>query len=202
MKVYNMKQYSDEYWQLKLGRLSASSMKKVVSSSGKVSSSWKDYVFKQIAELETGFHEDDFSSFAMQRGLEIEPLAKDSFTRVTSLKVQDVGIILSSEYDFLCCSPDGLGDNFGLEIKCPSPGVHLKTRFENRIPPEYQPQVYSSLWMCTEVERWYFYSYHPKMEPVIIETKRDNPDYIAYINKLKAHIIKVAEFIEEVKKYI
>jgi hypothetical protein len=200
-----MKQYSDEYWKMKLGKLSASNMCKIVSATGKASTSCKDYIFKQLSELETGYHEDEVSTYHMNRGLELEPKARETFTFITGLEVEEVGVITNSKYDFLCCSPDGIAPDhkkFGLEVKCPSPGVHLKTRYEKKIPTTHWPQIFSSLWLCSDIECWYFMSYHPDMEPFLQRVDRKNPDYIAYVTALEKRLPEVVKFINDVKNVL
>jgi len=203
MKVYEMEQYSEAYWAIKLGKLSASQMDKIVSPTGKNSSSLKDYVFKKIAELETGEREETFESYHMKRGLALEPEAKRRFSFITGLEVVDVGVVVNAKYPYLCASPDGLDPNynkFGLEIKCPMPGELLKTRYEKVIPTKNKAQVYSSLWLCDDVERWYFMSYHPEMEPFITFIDRTDPDYITYATALEARLPVVKHLISDIKK--
>jgi len=200
MITYHMEQYTDDYWKAKLGRLSASSMEKIISPTGRSSSQDKEYVFKQLAELETGYHEETANTAAMKRGLALEPAARESFTFLTGLPATEVGVVLSSKYEFMCCSPDILGETYGAELKCPSPGVHLKYRFDGVVPLKYRPQVYTSLWICDEVDEWYFMSHHPDMTDFYVSVNREDPNYITYVTALEKKLPEILEFIEKVKR--
>jgi len=202
MQVHTMEQYSDEYWKAKLGKVSASGAVKIVSPTGKASASCKDYLFKKLAELETGEREETALTYAMKRGLALEPEARKRFAFMTGLEVAEVGLVTNKKYDYMCCSPDGLDPKyrkFGVEIKCPMPGEQLRTRFENEIPTKYKPQVFFSLWLCTSIEKWYYFSYHPDMEPVLLSVDRENESYKKYISALVKSLCGVEKVIGQVK---
>ncbi len=200
MIVETFKQYSPEYWVGKLGKPSASMFSKLVTSTGNKSGQWKKEAFKFAAEIERGVQEDTYQSEYMLRGLEMEEAARKSYEFVTQNKEKgsSVGLVYQDEKKLWCCSPDYLYETKGLEIKCPSPGVHMKYRYENKVPTEYKPQVYGSLWITTDVCRWDFYSYHPDMAPFHIITTRDDEDYLKYVDALEMHLPTMVNFINEV----
>lgn len=199
MIVHKIEQYSDEYWGLKLGKLSASKMKDVITSTGTLSGSRQKAIFKTLAELETGYYEETVKTKFMERGLALEDEALSTFTFITGLEVEKVGIVEAKHTPFIC-SPDALGKTFGVELKCPTAGVHLGYRHKAVLPTDYKPQVFTSLYICDEVEKWYFYSYHPDMKPFLYEVTRDNEEYKKYVDAIETHMPKIAQFIEEVKK--
>jgi hypothetical protein len=132
----------------------------------------------------------------MQRGLDLEPIAKNYYGFITGSDIKNVGFIKKNDSGLLGCSPDGLIDGeFGLEIKCPSDGIHLKYIIDGVLPTEYVPQVYGSLYVADELESWVFISYHPDMEPFILRVERDD-NYNKYIEKFKEYV----DLLEE-KKY-
>jgi hypothetical protein len=63
----------------------------------------------------------------------------------------------------------------GVEIKCPSPGVHVGYLLANKVPTEYKLQILGSL-LVTNRDWWDFISYHPDMESLIVRTYRKNVD--------------------------
>ena len=201
MIVYDFEQYSPEYWAKKIGKPSAGSFDCIVTSTGQNSTSWKSYAYKLAGELETGKPAETHQSEWMTRGLEIEDEARGAFGLINDVDVYPAGLVFKDEAESVLCSPDGFfkgedGLLHGLEIKCPSPGVHAQYRHERKLPTKYAHQVWGSLWICDEVESWFFFSYHPDMAPFQIEVTRQTLDYIAYAQKLDTAI---PEFLEKLK---
>ena len=54
MIIETFEQYSDAWWSGRRGALTASQFGKIVTSTGKKSTSWQAYAFKKAAEIETG----------------------------------------------------------------------------------------------------------------------------------------------------
>ena len=111
-------QYSPEWWAARVGIPTASNFDKIITSTGKKSSSWKPYSYKKAAEIETGKIEDTYTSRSMLRGLELEPLARMDYCFITGIDVEEVGIVYPDEKKLWSCSPDGLSLTYkkGLEI--------------------------------------------------------------------------------------
>ena len=90
------------------------------------------------------------------------------------------------------CKSDGLvGDDGGIEIKCPLPHNHIAYLRAGDVPGKYIPQIQGCLWI-TGREWWDFMSYHPAMEDLIVRVYRDE----AYIKKLADAVIRAVEIIE------
>lgn len=193
--IADIEQYDDEYWKLKAGRPSASQLPKIVTSTGKKSTSWPDMVFKFAAERETGKVEDSFSGKWTDRGSEMEAEAREAYSFIMDADVKEVGMVFSDERRLWLCSPDGLMESGGLEIKCPSQGVHKRYCHENKLPTIYSPQVWGSLWICDELEWWDFFSYHPDMKPFRIRVTREDEGYKKYVEALETFL---PEFVKEI----
>lgn len=202
MIIHTMKQYSEEYWETRIGKMTASNLKKCVSSTGKKSSSWKEYAFKVAAEIVRNKPELSFQSEAMKDGLEFEPEARQSFEFISGIEINEVGLVEREDLPGVSCSPDGISDDrkIGLEIKVRTPGVQMKTLYEKKIPSADKPQVFSSLWICDELERYAYFSYNPDMKPCTIYIDRDNEEYQAYATALENYLPDMLEFIQKVVK--
>ncbi len=200
MVVKFFQQYSSEWWAARIGIPTASKFDKLVSSTGKKSTQWKDYAYKKAAEIDTGKIEDTFKSKDMERGTILEPIARDDYSFITGIDVEEVGIVYQDERKLWSCSPDGLNitKKKGLEIKCPKASTHKGYQHKNVLPTKYKHQVFGSLWICDEIETWDFMSYHPDMKPFIITVDRTDPEYIAYVKVLSEFIQEVSEFIKKV----
>jgi hypothetical protein len=191
MRINNHTQGSDEWLQSRLGKPTASNFGKLITPTGKPSTSADGYINELIAQRITGELPEFYTNDAMARGNELEPAAKALYEFTTGFDVVEVGLCL---HDDLECgaSPDGLiGDNAGLELKCPLPHTHVAYLRDGKVPSKYIPQVQGCLWI-TEREWWDFMSYHPSMEDLIVRVYRDEE----YIKKLADAVIRAVEIIE------
>lgn len=191
MRMRNDEQGSDAWLQSRLGRPTASNFGKLITPTGKASTSSEAYINELIAQRITGEIPEFFKSEAMQRGNDLEPSAKALYEFTRDVEVVEVGLCLHDEFD--CgASPDGLvGDDGGLEIKCPLPHTHVSYLRDGNMPSKYIPQVQGCLWI-TEREWWDFMSYNPYMEDLIVRVYRDE----AYIKKLADAVTRAVEIIE------
>ena len=197
MRVNNHKQGSDEWLQSRLGKPTASNFGKLITPTGKPSASAEGYINELIAQRITGELPEFYTNAAMERGNELEPAAKALYEFTYGVEVVEVGLCLHDEFE--CgASPDGLvGDEGGLEIKCPLPHTHVAYLRDGNMPSKYTPQTQGCLWI-TQREWWDFMSYHPSMEDLIVRVYRDE----AYIKKLADVVIRAVAQIEiETKKW-
>ena len=192
MIILDLEQGSDEWFAARLGIPTASRFKDIVTpTKGEKSKSYKSYMYELIAERLTKGREDFFKSEWMERGNEVEPLARASYEFIHEVEVKQVGMILNDERT-IGISPDGLiGDNGGLEIKCPKPSTVVKYMLDGGLPLEYKPQVMGSL-MVSEREYWDFLAFHPSMDFFELRVYRDEE----YIKKMDQHI---KDFVDELQ---
>lgn len=173
MIILDVIQGSKSWFDARVGKVSASCFSKIITSTGKKSTQYKGYMNGLIAEIAMGRKIETHQSEAMKRGTELEEEARQAYEFITSEEVKEVGMVFKNEDRFISCSPDGLMDKKGLEIKCPNPGTHIKYLLENRLPVDYVPQVQGSM-LVTGLDKWDFMSYHPELEQFLIEVKRDD----------------------------
>lgn len=111
------------------------------------------------------------TSERMQRGIDLEPIARDLFCAKTGHKMIPKVIVK----DWAMASLDGINDwDEILEIKCPGPTQH-QIAVEGRIPDHYYPQLQHQMWVC-DSEKVFFFSFCG-VDGVIVEAKR-NEEYI------------------------
>ena len=197
MRVHNHEQGSEEWLESRLGRPTASNFSKLITPTGKASSSADAYINELIAQKITGEIPEFYKNAAMERGNELEPAAKALYEFTRDVEVVEVGLCLHDELE--CgASPDGLvNDDGGIEIKCPLPHTHIGYLKDGKVPTKYIPQIQGCLWI-TEREWWDFMSYHPSMEDLIVRVYRDE----AYIKKMADVVSRTVETIEtEAKKW-
>lgn len=197
MQILNLEQNSQEWLDARKGVVTASAFSKVITpAKGDKSTSAKSYMYELIAE-KLGATNESYSNEWTERGHELEDMARSTFEFVTDLKVDLAGMI-KTDCGKIGCSPDGLiGEDGGLEIKCPKASTHVKYLIDGNLPLEYKTQVQGSM-MVSERKWWYFMSYHPELPPLILKIERDEE----FIAKMRSHIDDLLIEIEENMKKI
>ena len=195
MRVHYVEQGTDKWLALRAGCITASSFKSLVTSRGeKTATSTRDtYLNQIIAERLTGKPVDTFKNADMERGNEREGAARELFGAIMEVDVKEVGFHLHDDYD-IGCSSDGLfclDSDTGVEIKSPRASTHIQYMRNKKLPTEYMQQVQLSMWLL-EVDRYFFFSYHPDLKPLIVEVKRDDE----YIEKAVPILIEAAKYVK------
>lgn len=192
----NCQQGTDEWMALRRGVVSASKFATFVTPKTlKLSASQTATTarMKLLAEWLSGKHDDEYVSDWMSRGFMLQPEAIDWYEMRADVDVdQSAGFIYLNDERLVGCSPDGLiGDDGGLEVKCPSGGVHMTFLLSLEVPEAYVPQVQGSMWV-TGRKWWDFVSYHPDMPSAKVRVERDE----AYIEGLANGIEAVVEMMK------
>ncbi len=192
-------QGSTEWMVLRCGSLGASRAKDAVA--GGQGKSRKSLAYQLAAEKVTGIKSEFHTTPAMQHGIDTEPEARRFFEFEKDLNVLEVGLVTNDKYPGYHASPDGLiGDDCGIEIKCPQPATHVKYLTENRLPVEYKAQVQYSMMIC-ERESWWFVSYHPSFsKQLILEVKRDDKYLSELSSKLEMFSSELGEIITTIER--
>ena len=195
MIILTDEQGSPEWLASRLGRPSASMFSNLITTSGKPSSSAKKYIAEMVAERLTGRSKPFYTNDHMERGNFLETEAREAYEFITDLEVVETGFILHDSEEF-GCSPDGLvANDGGLEIKCPSDGVHAGYLIDGKVPTKYYQQVQGCMWV-TGRDWWDFMSYHPEMPHLLVRMER-NEEFIeamaTEVNKAVEIIVKESE---------
>lgn len=198
MKIINLNQRSEEWFSYRYGRPSASNFNKIVTSTGQRSKSWKEYAIKCASEAVAGKTEESYMNDAMRRGVELEPEARNVYEFIMGFENGECGLV-TNDAETIVCSPDGLYEKTGLEIKCPIGTTHAKYLLKGELPTEYKHQVYGSLWLCDEIEVWDFFSYHPDFKHLLVRTTRDDKGYKVYAEAIEKYM---PEFLKDVEQII
>jgi hypothetical protein len=185
-------QGTDAWLAARLGKPSASCFSKLITMTGKPSSSADGYINLLLAERLTGKSEPHYTSEAMILGTEREPEARADYEFITGNKVDQFGFILNESQSY-GCSPDGLvGDDGGLELKCPAQTTQAGYwRDPQSGVKKYYQQIQGCMWV-TGRKWWDFFSYHPDMPHVLVRVKRDQD----YIDKLSEQVLLATSTIE------
>jgi len=187
MQVLNLQQGSLEWFQARLGVATASNFSKLITSQGKESATLNKYALELASQLMLSEPESGYKSDIMQRGNDLEPVARQAYQEATGNFVEEAGFMLCDNYGY---SPDGLIGKSGLiEIKCPIATTHTKYLEEDRLPTDYVAQCQGGL--LVSGRKWLdFVSYHPNFKRRQIFIKRVERDE-NFIDNLKLFINKV-----------
>ncbi len=188
----SFEQRSDAWYQAKAGLPSAGSADKIVTSTGSPSKQAQDYIYQLAGEKIIGRIDESYTSFAMQQGIDREGEARGLYELVSGQRVRQVALVYKDASKSVSCSPDGILELSGIEIKCPMLKTHVKYLLDGKLPTAYFQQVQFSMWVCG-FDTWIFMSYYPGIEPLIITVKRDKE----FIEKLEVEMVK---FIKELNR--
>jgi len=159
MQFHNVDQNEDDWWQLRLGRLTGSAVGKVMANYGKAfGDPAKKLIITKARERVTGkvSEMDSFSNEHTERGHRQEPIARALYEEFTFSEVTNGGFFSDGD---LGCSPDGLVEDTGLiEIKSVLDHVHYSNIKRGGIDPVYKWQMCFNL-MVTQREWLDFVSY-------------------------------------------
>ena len=164
---YDLEQRSDDWYQLRLGKLTASRMAEAIAP-GRAKGTWGAPRARYMAELAierlTGKSYGSFTgSHATRQGEDREPDAVASYEFITGNTVTPCGFVEHHKVKGFGCSPDGLVDDDGcIEIKCTEPYAHLRTIVDDTIDKKYVAQMMGQL-VCCERQWCDFISYCPDL---------------------------------------
>jgi len=184
-------QGSVEWLMERVGMITASRFKDVMdfTKAGKPGAKRTAYLWEIVYERLTGKPAYHAVSYAMERGTQLEGMARMAYESRTGAMVEQTGFHKHSAFPFVGGSPDGLIDeDGGCEFKCPiNPQTHLNCWIEG-MPDDHIPQVQGLMWIHGR-NWWDFGSYNPDIEaPHDLYVERIMLD-IEYTGKLQEQII-------------
>jgi putative phage-type endonuclease len=172
---FDIEQGTDEWHALRRGVITASTISKLVTSTGKVANNdtSRAQLFQLLAERITGESEASYYNDDMARGHLLEPLARALYAEHYA-PVEECGFITCDFYGAtIGYSPDGLVGEKGLiEIKAPRQKTHIRSLLSDQVPAEYVPQVQTGL--AVTGRAWCdFISYAPGLPLFVCRCERD-----------------------------
>lgn len=198
MRVIDCQQGTPEWFNARLGIPTASCFDMIVTTKGEPSKQRTKYLYKLAGEKVSGLQEETYKNDAMLRGSEMEDEARRLYGVMNDNPVSTVGLCLSDCGSY-GASPDGLvGDNGGLEIKCPTVPVHVEYLLENNLPSAYFQQVQGQL-LVTKREYVDFFSYYPGLRPLVIRVYPDNKFLKALEKELLSFCQELNEVVNKIK---
>jgi len=202
--VESIEQGSQEWHELRLGKITASRMADVLSKGRGTapSKTAEAYMMELIAEKLTGETKPFFENDAMRWGTETEPQARAMYELKSGYDVKEVAFI--ERDDFIGVSPDGLVTAVGMiEIKCPTTITQIKRALTTDYSKDYYTQIQCQLWVA-EREWCDFVSFDPRLDVeagyLLQRVSRDD-DFIKVMEtKSNEFIERMTEFYERLIK--
>jgi putative phage-type endonuclease len=188
-----IEQGSAEWFASRLGKVTAS---KVYDVMAKTKSGYgaarKNYMMELLCQRLTGAREEGFTNAAMQRGNDLEPMARGRYEIENDLLVSETGLIDHPAFEGFAASPDGLvGDDGLIEIKCPNTATHIDFMKTGKINPRYQSQMTAQM-LCTGREWCDFVSFDDRL-----------PENLEYrVQRYELDKAFAIEMLFEVKKFL
>lgn len=186
-----MEQGTPEWFAARLGKVTASRVADIIASTKSgYSTSRKNYMTELICERLTGLKTEGYTNAAMQRGTELEPIARSVYEMKYGVIVQEVGLVDHPTIPMCAASPDGLTGDVGLiEIKCPNPATHIETLISGEFNNRYYTQMQWQL-ACTQRSWCDFVSFCPELTDDLQLFVKQIPRDDGYIGYLEEEVVK------------
>lgn len=110
-------------------------------------------------------------SWAMIQGQILEEQAIPWLEFTQGITISRPGFLMNDSRSF-GCTPDGIFDETGVEIKCFQHVNAVKTLLDGEVPREHLAQIHGGMYV-TGFKRWMFLSYHRSFPKLLLTVDRD-----------------------------
>ena len=160
MKVLNIEQGSDEWFEFRKGKISGSKLNSIVVKRG---TSEKQGFYELLVErLTIDTEEED----PRDRGHRLEEIVLNKVSEIQGKKINtNAGVWVSDFSDNVIVSPDGASEDYteAYEVKCLASWKHLQAILEDKFPSEYDFQVLQYFIVNEKLEKLYFCMYDDRL---------------------------------------
>jgi hypothetical protein len=198
---HDIDQGSDEWYANRLGRATASNFHLIMANEGRAfGEPAKKYAEKIAIESITHRQAEAFTNDWMERGKELEPVARQLYVEKNLESVTNGGMFISDCGRF-SCSPDGIVAPGGVEIKCVKYNTHFAVLKSKSYDTGYKWQIHGEIWLG-ELDWVDFISYCPEFpenkQLYIFRVMRDEE----IITRLKSRLEDFWVMVKENKKIL
>lgn len=199
------KQGTEEWKKQRLGKATASKISDIVA---KTKTGWgasrANYAAQLIAERLTGIAQESYTNSAMQWGTDTEPKARENYSMLNGVTIEECGYIQHPRIKDSGASPDGLIGTDGLiEIKCPQTATHLEALLGEPIERKYLLQMQWQM-ACTERKWCDFVSFDPRMpfelQMKVIRVARDDELLFSLEKEVSDFLAEIEAKIKQLKE--
>ena len=199
MKIKNVEQRSQEWFQMRLGVITGSRCGNIFKSNN------VPFVYELIAERLSGDIVESPTTQAMMHGIMMEPVALEAYLMRKGTDAREIGFCIHDDHEWLAISPDALvfEDGVpigGVEIKCPSTKNHIAYISGGKVPAIYKHQVMHYFIVIDTLQWVDFVSFDPRISKnlFIFRVHRNDPDIQLDLEMRKMEYLK---FWDKLQKY-
>jgi putative phage-type endonuclease len=202
-----MEQRTDEWFQARLGKVTASKVSDVMAKTKSgYSASRENYMAQLVVERMTNTQSVIFTNPSMDWGIQQEPFARAAYEIKQGVVVEEVGFIDHPLIKSAGASPDGLvGDDGLVEIKCPNTATHIETLLTQTVSAKYYAQMQWQM-ACTNRDWCDFVSFDPRMpegaQLFITRVQRDPESIKEMEAEVKKFLVEVDSKVDQLKRLI
>ncbi len=193
-------QRTEEWFKSRLGKVTASKVADVMkkTKSG-YSTARKNYMMQLLCERLTETKKETYTNSIMQRGTDLEPIARFRYEVEAYCIVDECGLIDHATIPRFGASPDGLVDDDGLlEIKCPNTAQHIDFIINDKIIDQYMWQMMAQM-SCSNRKWCDFVSFDDRLPEILqYKVKRIFRDE----EKILSMEIEISNFLDELQELV
>jgi hypothetical protein len=171
------------------------------TKAGKSGAARRKYMIELVGERMCDYAVERFVSGPMQRGLDLEPAARDAYEAHTGRLAAPASWVIHPSIEWAGATPDGFLDDDGLiEIKVPQVSTYVEWLAGGVIPEQHVGQMTMQL-ACTARRYVDFVAYCPELKDRGLFIRRFSPDAEAIANceaTVRAFLKEVDALFEQV----
>lgn len=193
-------QRTEEWHLMRLGKVTGSRVADVLAKTKSgYSTSRKNYMMELLCQRLTGIREESFTSQAMQRGIDLEPIARSHYEAKHGVMVIESSFVFHPMIKAFGASPDGfVGENGLIEIKCPNTAQHVDFLTTKKPDGKYITQMQAQM-ACTNRAWCDFISFDDRLpEPHQIAEVRIFRDE-KFIGEMEQEIESFLQELDEIE---
>jgi len=186
-----------EWFEARLAKVTASRLNAVMAKTKSGYAATRvNYMMELICQKLSGQREESFTSASIQRGNEMEPIARGAYEANKGIFVEEAEFTIHPIEKGFGASPDGLvGEDGLIEIKCPNTATHIEFLKSGKVKREYLLQMHGQM-LCTG-RRWCdFVSYDDRIKGLEYRCVRIDFD-LELGNEI---IMEVTKFLNDMDK--
>lgn len=197
-------QGSPEWFEKRGGMISASRMCQMMAEGNGITR--EKYKYKLAVERLIGKPIlDGFKTEDTERGVELEPQARNYYEFYSGSTITQVPFIYHAETKIGLASPDALVDDDGLlEIKCPKYSTHIGYLINKRIPRAYMLQMYWQM-ACTGRKYCDWLSFYPDLpantRALLIRVTRNEDEIQTLEREARRFNNEVNDLVTQLRNY-
>jgi putative phage-type endonuclease len=157
---FEIEQRTPEWHAIRWGKVGGTRAKGLLGKSGTLT---RDILSEQLEEYDQTAEDSGFTNQAMQRGIDLEPHAREYLSATIGVELLDCGWI-QGDNPLIGISPDGISADYTVmcEMKCPQKEAYTELLMTDEIDTDYLCQIIHAFLVNEKLERHYFIAYRPE----------------------------------------